>query len=72
MTKRRGWNRPEVIVERRAIPPDRREARKASRPSKSPDKPADKPKSPMVADLARQTKNSAYGFLADFWLPSKD
>ena len=72
MKRRSFFGEPSFTVERRSIPPDRREARKAIRPSKSPEKPTGERLSPTAADLARQPRNSAYGFTADLWLPTKD
>lgn len=72
MKRRSFFGEPSFTVERRSIPPDRREARKASRPSKSPEKPTSEPVSPMVADMARVPRYSTYGFAPDFWKPSKD
>jgi hypothetical protein len=72
MNKYRNWNdRPSFTVERRAIPPGRREARKAARPSKSPEKPHVEPLSGMAADMARQHRSSSYGFIPSFWKPGQ-
>jgi hypothetical protein len=70
MTKRRA-RRP-FVVEKRSIPPDRREARKSARPSKSPENPPAEPMTGMQADMARVPRFSTHGFPADFWMPSKD
>jgi len=61
-----GERRP-FVVEKRSIPPDRREARKSARPSKSLETPRAAPITGLAADMARQPKNSAYGFIPSFW-----